>query len=58
MKGFGNKSRQKALRTESFAQRLHKHEYEADDRSKAEQDQKNAVNDKIVETPRGSWASR
>ena len=36
MKAFGGKgdARRKAVRTESFAQRLHKHEYEVDERVK------------------------
>ncbi|XP_057299405.1 dedicator of cytokinesis protein 7-like isoform X1 [Hydractinia symbiolongicarpus] len=59
LKGFGGKSKQKAQRTDSIAQRLHKHEYEVDERSKNEQeDVKNSALAKgMVETPRGSWAS-
>ena len=60
LKGFGGRSKQKAQRTESFAQRLHRHEYEVDERSKGEKDDgKNGMLNKgMVETPRGSWASR
>lgn len=60
MKGFGGKSKQKAQRTDSIAQRLHKHEYEVDERSKNEQEnvKNSALAKGMVETPRGSWASR
>uniref|UniRef100_A0A7M5X2J4 Dedicator of cytokinesis protein 7 n=2 Tax=Clytia hemisphaerica TaxID=252671 RepID=A0A7M5X2J4_9CNID len=53
VKGFGGKQKQRS-RMDSSTQRLHKHEYEVDERK--ENDGKN--NRQLLQaTPRGSWAS-
>ena len=54
VKGFGTKSKQRS-RIDSSTQRLHKHEYEIDERKELEG--KNSRTHMLA-TPRGSWASR
>lgn len=54
VKGFGTKSKQRS-RIDSSTQRLHKHEYEIDERKELEG--KNSRTH-LLATPRGSWASR
>ena len=61
MKGFGGKTRLKLSKSDSYQnnQRLLRHEYECEERNKLDKEDGNAGRTKsMIETPRGSWASR